>query len=438
MNFLLSRFFWLLVCLSFIISFTMLPLSDNFANSKMPYQTNNVKYNSQNNDLTTEIRGVWLTNVSSGVYYIPGAIDRAINQLSSLNFNTIYPVVWNRGYTFYQSSLMKNIIGRESETLLSLLNKNQREPDFFAKLVKLAKAKNISVIPWFEYGLMIPPNSTIAKQHPEWLTLGQEGLNSVAENLLENIINGSVNQSWLNPLHPEVQNFITQLILEVVKNYDVDGIQLDDHFSMPVELGYDPFTIQLYQQEHQGKKPPKNHLDPEWMRWRANKLTMFMGKIFESVKAVKPNLQISLSPNSQYFAYKYYLQDWLTWINNGFIDQLILQVYKQDMASFIREISQPAVKLAKGKIPVAVGISTGLLFKPVDIPTIKKQIEIIRKEKFLGVSFFYWESLWGYITPESPYQRRQFFQEVFNTKAVKPLQINLKFKLQFQQVKNHD
>ena len=50
----------------------------------------------------TELRGVWLTNVASGVLYTPWGINRAISQLASLKFNTIYPVVWNRGNTFIQ------------------------------------------------------------------------------------------------------------------------------------------------------------------------------------------------------------------------------------------------------------------------------------------------------------------------------------------------
>lgn len=56
-----------------------------------------------------EIRGVWLTNVASGVLFVPWGINRALNQLSALNFNTIYPVVWNRGYTFYQSAVAKEV-----------------------------------------------------------------------------------------------------------------------------------------------------------------------------------------------------------------------------------------------------------------------------------------------------------------------------------------
>jgi uncharacterized lipoprotein YddW (UPF0748 family) len=200
----------------------------------------------------------------------------------------------------------------------------------------------------------------------------------------------------------------------------VDGIQLDDHFGMPVQFGYDRFTIQLYQQEHQGKTPPGNAFDSEWMRWRADKLTHFMAQIYQAVKAVKPHARISLSPNSQYYAYKYYLQDWESWVKKGLVDELILQVYRDGKNTFISELEKPAVQLARTQIPVSIGISTGTVRNPVDIAQIREQVQAVRDRHFPGISFFYWESLWGYITPESPQQRRQAFLEMFNGKAIRP------------------
>ncbi|MGL1446715.1 family 10 glycosylhydrolase, partial [Vibrio parahaemolyticus] len=33
---------------------------------------------------------------------------------------------------------------------------------------------------------------------------------------------------WWNAINPEVQQLLTELVLEVVKNYKVDGVQGDD------------------------------------------------------------------------------------------------------------------------------------------------------------------------------------------------------------------
>ena len=170
---------------------------------------------------------------------------------------------------------------------------------------------------------MAPVNSQLAHRHPDWLTQRRNGTKLLKEDLNPQDVSKSPNATqnflrnrvvskgvWLNPLHPEVQQFILEVLVEVVTKYNVSGIQLDDHFSLPVEFGYDPFTLKLYQQEHQGKKPPSDYLDAEWMRWRANKLTDFMQRVFQAVKSIKPDSLVSLSPNPQYFAYTAYLQDW--------------------------------------------------------------------------------------------------------------------------------
>ncbi|MBE9126250.1 MULTISPECIES: glycoside hydrolase family 10 protein [unclassified Coleofasciculus] len=355
----------------------------------------------------TEIRGVWLTNVASGVLFSPWGINRALYQLSQLNFNTVYPVVWNRGHTFYPSAVAESVTTRKQDALLDMMRLGG---DVLAEIVEQGHRQGLRVIPWFEYGFMAPPNSELVQRHPNWIgetpKLGKPAIASA------DILNERV-QVWLNPLHPEVQQLIFDLIVEVVTQYDVDGIQLDDHFGMPVELGYDPFTVELYQQEHGGKSPPSYPLDSEWMRWRANKISAFMQRIFEAVKSIKPNCLVSLSPNPESFAYKYYLQDWSTWVKRGWIDELVLQVYRNDLKSFQSELVQPGVQLARRQIPVSIGITTGTRLRPVAMKQIQEQVQAVRDRGFDGVSFFYWETLWSYITPESPQQRRKGFRELF-------------------------
>lgn len=387
---------------------------------------------------TTELRGVWLTNVSSGVLFAPWGINRAIKKLSELHFNTIYPVVWNRGHTFYPSAVAQSVSGKVEDPFLTTMRGGS---DIMAETIRQAHQEGLSVIPWFEYGFMVPDTSKIAKSHPEWLTQTQAGKTILSENKadeeflkttdsdkanpIERWVRSqksktTIQQVWLNPLHPEVQQFIKDLIVEVAINYEVEGIQLDDHFGMPVELGYDPYSIKLYQQEHRGKSPPDNPHDPEWMRWRAAKLTAFMTQLSEIIRTVRPSAKVSLSPNSHYFSYQNYLQDWKTWVERGLIDELILQVYRNDLESFEKELRQPAVEFARHKIPVSVGILTGTWNRPIDIKQIEQQVKIVRDRGLNGVSFFYWETLWGYLTPESPKQRRQAFRSLFAQPAVRP------------------
>ncbi|MCP2727961.1 glycoside hydrolase family 10 protein [Limnofasciculus baicalensis] len=395
--------------------------------------------NSQTPEALTEIRGVWLTNVASGILFFPWGINRAVYQLAQLNFNTIYPVVWNRGHTFYPSTVAKSVTGEEQDPVLNIIRLGR---DVLAEIIQEGHNQGLRIIPWFEYGFMAPPNSKLAKNHPNWITKSSslcvkkpgivkqvqtkpgQNQNKLSSQCPiptladpDSLQNSTRKLVWLNPLHPEVQKFILNLIVEVVKNYDIDGIQLDDHFGMPVELGYDDFTIKLYQKEHKGKLPPNNPLESEWMEWRANKISQFLEKIYKRVKSIKPDCLISVSPNSQAFSYNNYLQDWLTWVERGWVDELVLQAYRNDMGGFQAELNKPAVQIALKKIPVSIGITTGTGKRPVAMKQIQQQVKEVRDRNFNGVSFFYWETLWSYLTPESPKQRRQGFLELFSEKS---------------------
>jgi uncharacterized lipoprotein YddW (UPF0748 family) len=325
--------------------------------------------------LPLQNRGVWLTNVDSEVLFSRESIEAAVERLAELNFNTLYPVVWNRGYTLYPSRVAEQVTGS------SIAPQPQfRQRDMLAELLQVAKAHKMRVIPWFEYGLMAPPNSLLAYQHPGWLTQKVDGYR-IHDQMV-----------WLNPTHPDVIQFMTSLIQETVRNYDIDGIQLDDHFGMPVELGYDDFTKALYHQKT-GKEPPTKHTDPEWMAWRINQITELMSQIFWAVKAVKPNCLVSLSPNPQDFSVSHYLVDWHHWERIGFVEEIVVQLYRDNLSSFEAELLKPELIAARQHIPVSIGILSGLKPRPISLSQIQQQISIARKHNYTGVSFFFYETV---------------------------------------------
>jgi uncharacterized lipoprotein YddW (UPF0748 family) len=348
-----------------------------------------------------ELRGIWLTNVDSDVLLSTPSLHKAIKRLKRLNFNTLYPTVWNGGYTLYPSKVAKNSFGVEVDPIPELQSR-----DMLAETVQFGHEQKFAVIPWFEYGLMADAGSELVRQHPSWVTSRQDGS--------QVFLHGEHDEHrlvWLNPARPEVQKLLIALIVEVVSKYDVDGIQLDDHFGMPVELGYDDYTVNLYKKAHFGRLPPEDFNDPDWMSWRAKILTNFMRKIAKSVKAIKPNCLISLSPNPKNFAYTKHLQDWYSWVYLGFIDELIVQVYRDDINNFKVELERPELQEMRQKIPVAVGILTGLRIQNVDIRQIQGQVKMARELTLDGFSFFFYETLGN---------RDASFETLFFTSAPRP------------------
>ncbi|WP_040695251.1 glycoside hydrolase family 10 protein [Nodosilinea nodulosa] len=371
----------------------------------------------------SEIRGVWLTNVDSQVLFSAQAVNETLRQLASHRFNTLYPAVWSWGYTLYPSQVGEWATGYkqglypdlEDQGRNEALESAQGDRDLLLELIQTAKDLNLSVIPWFEFGFMAPANSPLAQRHPDWLTQKQGALPTARLDL-----EGRHSRVWLNPFHPEVQQFILDLVAELVDNYDLDGLQLDDHFSLPVAFGYDPYTIDLYRQEHRGQPPPSNPYDAEWTRWRAAKITALVDRVFWTVKARRPNAVLSVSPNPAAVAYTQHLQDWPRWREMGYIEELIVQVYRDNVAGFRSALRDRDLQQARRHIPTGIGILTGLKDRPVPMALIQQQVQVARGMGFAGVSFFFYDTLWTLAEGESEGDRTQAVQRVFAVPRSRP------------------
>ena len=238
--------------------------------------------NPRSSDLTsqsTEIRGVWLTNVDSDVLLTRKSISAAMQFLKDNNFNVVFPVVWNYAKTLYPSEVMDSLFGAS-------INPLYKSRDPLLEVIEESHIRGIKIIPWFEYGFSSSHKKNggiILNKRPEWSAKDVKG-NLLTKNGFE----------WMNAYHSEVQNFLLSLVLEVVTNYDIDGIQGDDRLpAQPVEGGYSAYTVDLYQSSHNGMNPRQDCRDPEWMRWRADRLNGFAERLYREVKSVKPDIIVS-------------------------------------------------------------------------------------------------------------------------------------------------
>jgi len=225
-----------------------------------------------------ELRGVWLTANDMPVLRDRARMQATVDQLADLAFNRLYVVVWNGGMAYYPSTLS------ESRGFQNFTYRGLQGQDVIGELINAGRSRGLVVLPWFEFGLMAPPDSELAKQHRSWLTQKRDG------GLTSTSAAGEV--VWLNPFRPEVQQLITDLVMEVVNQYGAEGIQFDDHMSLPRDFGYDPFTVELYRKET-GQTPPANPDDPAWVTWRADRLTAFMLRLSAAIRTARPGASIS-------------------------------------------------------------------------------------------------------------------------------------------------
>ncbi|MCC5920144.1 MAG: family 10 glycosylhydrolase [Cyclobacteriaceae bacterium] len=262
------------------------------------------------------VRGVWLTNVDSDVLLSQNQIQEAVALCKELNINSIFAVTYNRAMTTYPSEVMENLTGVSINPIYG-----GRDP--LRELIDAAHAEGIKVFAWFEYGFAAFNGAAgpILTEKPEWAAIDRHG-DIVVKNGFW----------WLNALLPEVQDFMTELVLEVVKNYpDIDGIQGDDRLpAMPSEGGYDEYTVNRYMEEHEGQEPPQDRTNPEWLQWRADILNVWGEDLYKQVKVENPNCLVAMSPSPLNFGFVEYLQDWPAWVQGGYCDLVSPQLYRRD------------------------------------------------------------------------------------------------------------
>jgi len=343
-----------------------------------------------------ELRGVWLTLNDMPILRDRPRMQAAVADLARLHFNTLYPVAWNGGYAWYPSEVTQRR-GLQDFTMRGLQGQ-----DPLPELVAEAHARGLRVLPWFEFGFMAPPSSELASRHPDWLSRRRDGgLTSISAA-------GEV--VWLNPFRPEVQQLITELVLEIVERSGADGIQFDDHMSLPSEFGYDPFTLALYRRAS-GRDAPADPQDPAWVQWRADQITAFMVRLHKELKTRHPGALVSVSPNYHDFAYKLQLQHWRDWVRRGIVDELVVQLYRPDLESFRTELQRPELAESLQRIPVAIGILAGQRTRSVPMALIEAQT-LAARERGLGVAFFYFETLWQR-ADEAAALRQEAFARLF-------------------------
>ncbi|MBD2727429.1 family 10 glycosylhydrolase [Nostoc sp. FACHB-892] len=327
-----------------------------------------------------ETRGIWLTTTDSKVLRSKQRIAEMMNLLAETGFNVVFPVVWNKAVTLYPSQTMRQTFGVEIDPMSV-----GRDP--LEEVVVEARRVGLKVIPWFEYGFASSYNlngGVLLQKKPEWTARDCNG------NLLKK--NGF---EWLNALDSQVQEFFLNLVLEVVKNYDVDGVQGDDRFpAFPCEGGYDEVIITRYRQKF-NCNPPQNPKDKQWLQWRADILTEFLARLYQEVKAVNPNLLVAIAPNIHDWAFQEYLQDSPAWLKRGIVDMIQPQIYRRDFGSYCAIVDKLVnQQFTDATLPkLAPGILMKLGSYCISPEYLVQAIEYNRQVGIQGEVFFFYEGL---------------------------------------------
>lgn len=333
--------------------------------------------------------GVWLTTVDSQVLRSSAERERALAFLRRHGFTRVALPLQTGGFLTWPAAPAGNRLGIPLDPLLD-------SPDLVHRFSADLRRQGLRTVGWFEFGLMAPADAP-------WLE-GRQDL------LLQEIGGGTVwNEApglprvWLNPALPEVRDALTALVIDACRTGDFDLIQFDDHLGYPARFGYDPTTLGLWRQTPEGQaRPTPAPDDPAWVAWRSRGVTGLLAGIRARMRSECPGTQLSIAPNPQLFSYQNYLADWSDWVRRSLVDEVVVQIYRQNLDSLLSELRDPSLEVARQRVPLRVGILAGLLRQPKDPELFRREIETLRARGLAGIDVFFYESARRQFDPAQP------------------------------------
>lgn len=327
-----------------------------------------------------EVRAVWIAT-AAGLDWPKtqnreeqqSSLRKIVNDLNAAHFNTILFQVRARGDAYYRSSYEP-----WAENLTGTLGKDPGW-DPLAFLIQGAHEAGIEVHAWFNVykvrGLSpvppsVPPHPS--RRFPAWM----------------HDVDG---EGWLDPGVPDVREYVLRVALELVRRYDLDGINFD-FIRYPGKNFPDDETYYRY---GSGK---------DRSAWRRSNIDKFISAFYDSAMLLKPMLKVGSAPLGVFTvgsgenaggAFNSYSQDSRGWLQNGKQDYLIPQLYwdlgatkdDPDFADLLR-----SWKSASSGRQIWAGIAA---YKPEVMRELANQIDSSRAIGSDGEAFFRYEHVRG-------------------------------------------
>lgn len=154
----------------------------------------------------------------------------------------------------------------------------------------------------------------------------------------------------IDPGVPGVQDYLANIVKDIVSKYNVDGINFDYIRYPGTGWGYNDYTRQRFYYEY-GYYPPTSSADPNWGVWcdyRRRQVTDLVRKCFVEAMYINPRIKMSVDtvgwegadPNTNYVGTPQYanvFQDARGWMDEHIIDLNILMNYKREFNTVQKE-----------------------------------------------------------------------------------------------------
>ena len=202
---------------------------------------------------------------------------------------------------------------------------------------------------------------------------------------------------FYNPCSIKAQKLILDGIREIVKNYDVDGIHIDDYFY--------PVTTDDIDKNQFEKYDGNLSLD----EWRMMNVNSFVSGMYSAVKAINKDTVVSISPSGNIESnYTSHFADVRKWLSEpGYADWIIPQIYfgfENEYSPFEKVLNEWKSLDKNENVSLVVGLALYKCSKPDEnagngvnewtenSDIIKRQIEMCDNLGFVLYSYPYTNS----------------------------------------------
>ncbi len=250
-----------------------------------------------------ELRGLWVATVNNGDW--PSRRDLTsdeqkreliaiLDRAAAVHLNAIFLQVRPMADAFYPSSL---------EPWSQFLGEKAPDYDPLAFAIQEAHTRGLELHAWFNPFRGNPATPLRAYPYGRFV--------------------------WMDPGDPDVQRRALDVITDVVRRYDVDGVHLDDYF-YPYPENYGDFPDEQTWRSYGGALSREE--------WRRDNINRFVRDLYASVKAIRPSVEVGISPfgiwrprNPRqirgFDAYAKIYADSRLWLQQGWVDYLAPQLY---------------------------------------------------------------------------------------------------------------
>ncbi len=234
-------------------------------------------------------------------------IKEAMTNVSLMGCNTVYVHVRAFGDAYYYSNYYA-FTASYSGTM-------GKRPSFdpLKIMIEEAHKQGLSFHAWIN-----PMRTTTDKRYKEMSTdyALKKWYNSSSTNGTYLVYDSSTKYYWLSPAYPAVRELICNGIAELVTNYDIDAIHIDDYFYPTTSSSFDSAAFKA-----SGAK--------DLASWRKSVVSQLVKEMYATVKSCNDSVLFGISPAGNISNnLNHYYADVITWCSEkGYMDYIVPQIY---------------------------------------------------------------------------------------------------------------